>query len=59
MLRLLFVTLISSLSWSSVQAIENRPSACFSDLDLQKMTIIHDKKSDEKKDGEEEEPDCE
>lgn len=63
MLRLIVLTLMTSLFWSSAQALENRPSACFSDFDIQKLTIVHDKKSDGKKDGDEkegeEEPDCE
>lgn len=61
MLRLILAALVSSLSWSNVQALENRPSACFSVFDIHELTIVHDKESDEKKDDgkDEEEPDCE
>ena len=62
MLRFILFIFVASLSWSSVQAKENRPSACFSAFDIHNLTIVHDKTSDDKKDGEgeeEEEPDCE
>ena len=60
MARLTLVLLMTILSWSSVQASENRPTACFSAFDIHELTIVHDKTSDDKKDGgEEEEPDCE
>ena len=45
--------------WGSAQAIESRLTACFSDLDDKSLTIVHDKKSGDKKEGEEEEePEC-
>jgi hypothetical protein len=50
---------MTSLFWGNAQAIESRLTACFSDLDDMSLTIVHDKKSGDKKEGEEEEePDC-
>jgi hypothetical protein len=61
MFKYIWLALITSLFWSSTQAVESRPTACFSDLKYANLTIIHDKESGDKKEGEEEEeeePDC-
>lgn len=60
MYKYIWITLMTSLFWGSAQAMESRLTACFSDLDDKSLTIVHDKKSGDKKEGEEEEePDCE
>jgi hypothetical protein len=57
MYKIIWMTLITSMFWAGAQAQENRLTACFPVLDDTNMTIIHDKESDDKKEGEEE-PDC-
>ena len=59
MYKYIWLTLISGLFWGSAQAVESRLTACFSDLNETSLTIVHDKESGDKKEGEEEEePDC-
>lgn len=58
MYKTIWLALISILFWGSAQAAESRLTACFSDFEHTNLTIIHDKESGDKKDGEEEEPDC-
>ena len=61
MRRSIWLILITGMFWGSVQAIDSRPTACFSVLEYTDLTIIHDKESGDEKDEaeEEEEPDCE
>ncbi len=60
MYRYIWLALVPIMFWgSSAQATESRLTACFSAFGDTDLTIIHDKASGDKKEGEEEEePDC-
>jgi hypothetical protein len=58
MYKTIWLALISGSFWASAQAAESRLTACFSGFEDISLTIIHDKESGDKKEGEQE-PDCE